>query len=153
MTVNLRRASQSDLQITFKWVNHEAVRRFSINTQAVDFDSHSDWFLQKIKSQETAYYILDSAAKVALGSIRFDLQENTGKINYLIDPDHHGMGLGSIILKKGIDILKKEIPEVQSVHGWVFQSNVASIKIFKKLGFQLVGEKDSMLKFEYQINQ
>jgi len=152
MKVNLRRAFLSDLQTTFKWVNHEAVRRFSLNTQAVSFDSHNEWFSEKIKSEETAFYILENSDKAALGSIRFDLHENTGKINYLVDPQYHGMGLAMILVKKGIAALKEEVPEVRSVYGWVFQSNVASVKIFEKLEFRLVKEKDSMLKFEYQIS-
>lgn len=152
MEVKLRRASLSDLQKTFEWVNHETTRKYSINTQAVSFNFHKDWFLEKINSKKTAFYILENNAKVALGSIRFDLHDNMGKINYLIDPQYHGLGLGSMLLQKGIVVLKEEVPKVQSVYGWVFQSNVASVKIFKKLEFRVVEQKNDLLKFEYQIS-
>lgn len=151
MKINLRRATKSDLQTTFKWVNHEAVRKFSMNSQPVSFDSHSAWFLEKITSQETAYYILENAGKVALGSIRFDLEGEIAKINYLVDPEYHGMGLGNVLLKEGMAVLKKEVSSIQSVYGWVFQTNIASVKIFEKLKFQLTEAKDGLLKFEYQM--
>lgn len=151
MKLQLRRATKSDLQTTFKWVNHEAVRKFSMNTQTVSFDSHSVWFSQKVTSSDTAYYILENADKVALGSIRFDLEGDTGKINYLVDPEYHGMGLGNVLLKRGMAALKKEVSSIQYVYGWVFQTNIASVKIFEKLKFQLTEAKGGLLKFEYQM--
>jgi UDP-2,4-diacetamido-2,4,6-trideoxy-beta-L-altropyranose hydrolase len=151
MKVKIRRVVKSDIHTTFKWVNHDVIRKFSINTQTVNFHSHRNWFSKKIQSKDTAYFILESADKIALGSIRFDFNNGTGKINYLVDPQYHGMGLGSILLKEGLTVLRKEFSEIKSVYGWVFQANIASVKIFEKLKFQLTEQKNGMLKFEYQI--
>jgi len=151
MILRLRRASEADIEITFAWVNNEIVRKFSVNKKKISFNSHRDWFTKRINSKETAYYILEEIDGEALGSIRFDIDDDEARINYLIDPKRHGIGLGKFIVKQGIDAIKKEFPEAQAVYGWVFKSNIASIKIFQKLEFRLVEEKNSMFKFQYHM--
>lgn len=153
MNLNLRKATKSDLQKTFDWVNNEKIRRFSINSQLVRFESHEKWFLEKIESSETAYYLLENETGDRLGSIRFDLHQKNGKINYLLDPKYHGMGLGSCLLKYGIIQLEKDYPSICTVYGWVFKSNIASIKIFEKLQFRIGEQTNDMLRFEYQMKR
>jgi len=148
--LKLRSAKLFDKEKTYEWANDPLVRKFSFNNDPVSFENHLKWFMERLNSNHCAYYILEIEEN-AVGSIRFDIEKNTAKINYLIDPEFTGKGLGTRILKEGIDRLRSEKPSVRIIYGFVIKGNLASIKIFEKLGFKMVLENGSSLKFEKEI--
>ncbi len=77
---------------------------------------------------------------VDVGQIRFDIVENVATISYLIDKDHRGLGLGSVIVKKGIKIISKE-NKAHTFIALVKQSNEASARLFQHFGFAQKNEK------------
>ena len=132
--VKLRNANEGDLDTTYRWVNNSIVREFSFDKSIISKEEHSNWFRTKLRSSKCKYYILEVKG-VRAGSIRFDIENIEAKISYLIDPEFMGQGLGTLILYKGIELLKVEKPELKSVYGLVFESNQASKRIFNKLNF------------------
>lgn len=146
----LRRATLSDLDITFAWANNPVVRKYSFNTQQIIRAEHESWFSHKVKDANTVFYILERE-DIPLGSIRFDLEKEAAKINYLIDPLHQGQGLGTYILEKGLAKLREERPNVTQVYGWVLSENLASVRIFQKLSFVKILEQDNLFKFAIDI--
>ena len=148
--LKLRSAKLSDKEKTFEWANNPFIRKFSYNNDPIPLDKHLKWFKEKLNSNHCAYYILEIDEN-AIGSIRFDIENTTAKINYLIDPEFTGKGLGTRILREGIDRLRLEKPFVNIIYGFVIKENLASIKIFENLGFKLVLENDNDLKFEREI--
>lgn len=149
--IKIRKVEKSDLEVTFLWVNDSKIRAFSFNRHKISLKEHQDWFLSKLKSKDSEYYILlDNGNPV--GTIRFDIEDyKFAKINYLIDSHYTGRGLGTLILKKGIEFLKKNKPSIRSVYGYVFKENIASKKIFEKLSFKEVLENDNEIKYEKKI--
>jgi len=148
----LRIVGSEDLEITFKWATDKAVRAFAYSQEAISEDQHVSWFRNKVASVDTEYYILEVNNKAA-GSIRFDIEEEYGsaKISYLIDPKFTGKGYGTYLLEKGVIKLKNTRPYVKSVFGHVLKENLASIKIFKKLGYEISFESNTELKFEKRL--
>ena len=133
----LRDINIIDKNITFSWVNDPLIRKHSINKSKISFSDHFHWLSEKIHDIDSEYYLLEINGK-PIGSIRFDeLQSKNSKINYLIDPSFFGNGYGKYILKEGIKKLKDRFPEIQSVYGVVFKQNIASMKIFEKLNFEI----------------
>lgn len=124
----LRRAEISDALLTYKWAIDPVVRQNSINTESFSFDSHYIWFMNKIKSSNCHYFIL--MEKFPLGQIRFDKYQNGWLISFLIDELFRGMGLGTIIVQKGIEMLNPE-----NFYAYVKTNNEASNRIFKNLSF------------------
>jgi len=144
----LRRAEKADVELTLQWVNDPEIRSFSYNQNNVEKEDHEQWFMSKVESDDCEYYILEVNGENA-GSVRFDIDElNQAKISYLIDSNFMGKGLGTIILKQGIRLLKVNRPDVKKVFGYVLKANKASIRIFEKLHFDIVDGKDSDLKYE-----
>ena len=148
--LKLRSAKFFDKEKTFEWANNPFIRKFSFNTGPIPLDNHLKWFTDRLNSDQCAYYILEKEG-IAVGSIRFDIEKNTAKISYLIDPEFKGKGLGTRILKEGIARLRLEKPFVKIIYGFVIKGNLASIKIFENLGFKLVLENGNELKFEKEI--
>ncbi|PRX43504.1 GNAT family N-acetyltransferase [Salegentibacter salegens] len=146
----LRFATESDLNLTFGWVNNVSIRAFSFNKQQISLKDHAFWFLSKIENSNCEYYIL-KVNGICAGSIRFDIEEKQiAKINYLLDPNFTGKGLGTYLLENGIKFLKENRPEINMVYGYVLKENMASIKIFEKLLFEEL-EKGSKLKYQKRI--
>ncbi len=148
----LRRAQFSDFDLTFKWANNPSVRAFSFTKDNILLIEHINWYYNKLQNLKCEYYILEVNGNPA-GSIRFDLEDNqSAKINYLLDPNFTGKGLGTYLLDNGMKFLKKNKPSIQKVYGFVLKDNSASIRIFEKLSFEKISNvKDIELKFEISI--
>ena len=150
-THDLRLATFYDLEITFKWANDPEVRRFSINQHPILWQEHQIWFERKISDPSCSYYILSNNDE-PVGSIRFDIDRlGNAQISYLIDPKFHGKKLGAELLKKGIAQLIKDHENINTVFGYVMRENIASIKTFEKLSFNIVNSENNLLKFKKQI--
>ena len=144
----LRRATINDIKITYAWFCDPKVRSFSLSTKEVSFKQHTLWFKNTIKNPNVEYYIYEHEKKT-IGSIRFDnLASKSAKINYLIDSSHWSKGFGTLILKKGIDLVKIDHPYLNSTCGLVLENNIASIKIFKKLNFKQISIKNNQIFFK-----
>ncbi|MEN9997731.1 MAG: hypothetical protein RI922_721 [Bacteroidota bacterium] len=136
LNYTIRLAAEADIDITFKWANDEATRKYAFSKEFIPFENHKAWFLSKISSTECLYFILCEQAK-PIGSIRFDLKDNIATISYLLSPEHHGKGLGAILMKKGLEELEKHVNSkwIELVQGYVLFENFASIKLFERFGF------------------
>ncbi|SHF90379.1 Protein N-acetyltransferase, RimJ/RimL family [Salegentibacter echinorum] len=149
--LKLRYAEKADIASTLTWANNPQVRAFAYNQNKISHEVHTDWFYSKLESIDCEYYILEVQDKPA-GSIRFDIEKNgSAKINYLIDPNYTGKGLGTYILDNGIKFLHKNRPSIKKVYGYVLKENIASIKIFNKLSYNKVSDNGSELKYEKPI--
>lgn len=142
----IRKATATDINTTFQWVNNKEIRKYSINKQKVSFNRHKQWFISKITAKDCVYLILQQQNKT-LGSIRFDIDnKKRAKISYLINPEDFGKGYGTTILKKGEEYIRNTDNKIKEIYGIVFNDNAASIKIFKKLEykFKILDEKCKM---------
>ena len=143
-----RKVNSFDLQKTYSWINEPSIRKHSFNQKTVVLKDHAAWFFNTLEDPDREYYILEVNG-VAAGSIRFDFEkEQIAKINYLLDPNFTGKGLGTYLLEEGVTFLKLNRPEVEKVYGWVLPENIASVKIFEKLGYKKVFNQSSEIKFE-----
>jgi UDP-2,4-diacetamido-2,4,6-trideoxy-beta-L-altropyranose hydrolase len=132
----IRLAANEDIDITYAWANQEATRKYAFNIDFIPFEHHKNWFLSKLSSAHCMYFILTEGEK-PIGSIRFDLNGQIATISYLLDPLTHGKGLGTILLKKGLEMVEKLLvsTEIEIVQGYVLMENIASVKLFERFGF------------------
>jgi len=68
-------------------------------------------------------------------------------ISYLVDPQYFGKGLGTRLLELGEQKLRTEFPQISRIFGEVVPSNMPSVKIFRKLGYQEDTSEQSKLVF------
>ncbi|HEY4323083.1 MAG TPA: UDP-2,4-diacetamido-2,4,6-trideoxy-beta-L-altropyranose hydrolase [Mucilaginibacter sp.] len=147
--VSLKNAGESDLNKTFEWAGNAEIRKFSFNNATIDYDTHKKWFTGKVGDKH-CYYFIGELNNEAFGSIRFDVENSQAKISYLIDPAYQNNGLGTILLKKGVELLlKQKNVKILIVWGEVFNENTASVKIFKKLGYDVKSNfSTNFIRFE-----
>lgn len=146
----LRDAKIDDLQITYLWANHPHTREFAFNKDLISFETHSKWFQRKLHNGDCIYKIFIRDGE-PIGSIRFDIKDGEGLISYLISPELTGKGFGKKILEYGILSITLERPQIKTLKGLVQKENIASIRIFKKLGFERTDFNDGILEFKKEI--
>ncbi|MCF0061292.1 UDP-2,4-diacetamido-2,4,6-trideoxy-beta-L-altropyranose hydrolase [Dyadobacter chenwenxiniae] len=146
---DLRGLTSDDAELTFQWASDERVRRYSLNKSTIQFADHVAWLSRKLTDPNCIFYIAVFYGK-PVGSIRFDLNGEDAVISYLLDPDYHGRGLGTVMLKKGILSICKAAGHITTrLSGIVMPDNISSCKTFERFGFkkELEGEN-----YQYTMN-
>lgn len=144
----LRDAEFSDVQTTFRWANHDAVRMYSVHKEKIEWESHSNWFKNKLDDRNCEYYILMHNGS-PIGSARFDIDMGgVALISYLIDPAYHGKGFGTTILEQSIKRLHIRREKLKRLVGYVMEENLSSIRIFTNLDFQQTGIEYGLRRYE-----
>lgn len=147
----LRRTMTSDIDTTYKWASDKSIRLFAFNKSKITKTEHQKWFEEKTKDNNCEFFILMDNGN-CIGSIRFDITiENSAIISYLIDPAKHGKGYGKLILKMGLNHLIQKRKDVKTLLGFVHKHNLASIKIFNSLRFQMRESKKDEITFMFNL--
>ncbi len=106
------------------------------------------------------FVVCDSKTGQPYGVTGFVLEQGEAEIGYLFLPEHHGKGYATRSLKAVLE-WAFEVHSIQCYNAIVTQGNIASEKVLKKCGFDLV--KVDPLAYEiggqrfddhiYQLNQ
>lgn len=135
MKICLREVDQKDCDLIYNWANDENVRRNSFFQDKIIYTDHINWFNKKINEPNNYFYILVND-EGDVGTVRLDIENQIGTISYSISRLYRGKQYGTIIIEE----LEKKIEEcridIHSLYAEVKYTNVASQKIFKKLGFK-----------------
>jgi UDP-2,4-diacetamido-2,4,6-trideoxy-beta-L-altropyranose hydrolase len=126
----LRSANHEDLSLLYDWANDELVRLNSFQKDKIDFSEHETWFNKKINNDNSHILILH-IGKMNMGVIRFEIDKTTAIINYSVDTNYRGQGLGRLLLQLGEEYLKERCEFVTQLIGHVKPNNIASIKSFE----------------------
>jgi RimJ/RimL family protein N-acetyltransferase len=142
--LSLREADIKDSELLFNWANEINVRRNSISKEPIIWENHLKWFTNKLNDSESKILILVSEDKL-FGQIRIDLIDRFWNIDYSIDNQFRGNGLGKEIVRLLINKF-----ESYRFKATVKKENKASIKVFTNLGFRkLQIESADFDYFEY----
>lgn len=145
--MKLRYSTVKDVKLLFDWANEADVRSNAIDINQIDWDDHLAWFQKKLENKNS-FILIAEIDNIPVGQIRFDLKSNNYLIDYSIEKDERGKGYGLLIVKEGINDMKKHINHLSKFIAWVKPENTASIKIFEKLGFS---NKSSLFKGETEL--
>lgn len=138
--IYIRAVEQKDCDLLFKWSNEKYVRKNSFNSNYIDLDEHEKWFLDKINDENCKMFIITKDNK-DVGQIRIDIKNQIGIINYSIDFNYRGQGIGSEVLKI-INIYTNNI----NLIGKVKKENKASVKAFENAGYERI-DKGEYIEF------
>jgi UDP-2,4-diacetamido-2,4,6-trideoxy-beta-L-altropyranose hydrolase len=131
--LQLRAAGPQDAELFFGWVNDRQVRLQSLNTAAIPWVGHRDWFDAKIKDSRSQLFVLE-AKGLPVGQIRFDNIGAEVRINYSVDALFRGRGWGRRLVALGMRQLSEQGRVIFRAE--VKASNRASRATFVRLGFQ-----------------
>lgn len=132
----IRNATQEDLMLYFNWVNDEQVRMQSFNTMSIDLQTHTRWFENKLKDDNSYLFVFENERNDKIGQVRIE-QETVSKkaiIGVSVDKKYRGKGLAPKILRRGIEHFLSTNKDVL-IEAYIKEDNKSSIKSFIKAGF------------------
>lgn len=132
----LRRFHLSDSALLLSWRNHDMVRLYSRNNALISIQEHEEWLEKKVMDRNASCRIyIFTENDIPVGMTRIDQLDNSSvEISILVDPKQVSQGLGTAMLRK--TLLESFSNGETKVHkATIHNRNLASIALFKKLGF------------------
>lgn len=151
--IYLRKATASDLDITFEWANDSETRANSFNQKPISFDEHSNWFSAKLNDDKCLIYIL-MAGNSPSGILRLAMDENdihSAEISYTIAPSERGKGLGSRLIGSITTLSELKTYGIHTLKASVKPENYGSQKCFEKSGYRITSKTEEEIVFELDI--
>ena len=146
MDLTIRPALENDIELLYNWANDNLVRQNSINTAPIEWPEHKKWFSSRINDKNCKILIFENYYN-PIGQIRFEFKNDAWEIDYSIDSCSRGMGLGKKLIELGV----KELPEACKLKAIVKKENIASCRVFEKLGFEKVETLKAMNVYSMTI--
>lgn len=151
-SLHIKVAESSDTENIFKLSNESEVRRNSIDKESISWESHREWFNNKITDTNYKYYVIYSKTGDFIGQVRFDIKGENAIINISICSEFRGLGLSSSIVNETSRLIFLERDEVKVLYAYIKPSNIASVKCFLKCGYLYVEDTQlDSVKFEVYI--
>lgn len=134
--LSIRSATWEDAEKIFHLSNDPVVRACSIQSRPIEWESHCAWFRKALANPNLHFFIIESASGQFVAQVRF-AKENTSWVTSIsIHADFRGKKLGVSILRLALNQLPHE-----SVLAWVKESNIPSLRLFEKAGYNCIGEE------------
>ena len=139
MHMHHRKANISDLDLYFEWTNDPSTRSNSFNTQEVDYQEHTNWFSKKIEDKKALLLVFENEENIPVGQIRIEQKTDENIIGISIDKNFRGLGLAVPMLTSACEVFFIEF-QAKNIHAYIKKTNLASLKSFKKAGFEIINE-------------
>ena len=139
-SLHLRPATADDCRRFWEWANDPAVRANSFTSEPIPWEPHVAWFTRKLADANTRLWIAEQA-DAPLGQVRFDLDASSATISVSLDATQRGRNLGALLIWSACQKLFRESP-VETIHAHIKPDNTASIRAFKKAGFEPAGQTE-----------
>jgi len=136
-----RFATIDDLDLYFKWVNDELVRKNSLNTQKIIYEDHIDWFSRKISNPNVVMYLFFNEVNIPIGQVIIEKLEKWSSIGQSVAKDHRGKKYSSEMLTKSTNDFLNIYPK-ETIVSVVKAANIASLKMAEHSGFILLSEEN-----------
>jgi len=141
MHISIRKLTENDCYDLWVWRNQPQVRKWCLNSEAIDYAEHKRWFKAKFNNQDVKMYVAEIEDAQKIGQVRFDKDTDQGwYINVNLNPQFLGRGLGSKIIRIASDCFFNEENHASEIIAQIKEKNQASLKAFGKAGFVYFGQ-------------
>jgi RimJ/RimL family protein N-acetyltransferase len=131
--ITVRKANSNDVELVFNWSNDKLVRSQSFNSNEINIEEHTLWFVNK--SQNTnSLLLINQLESEPIGLVRFEIEETHTVVGLLLDKKQRGRGLSHLMLMKSCEKYFESFKT--PILAYIKTTNVASVKSFEKAGFK-----------------
>jgi|LauGreSBDMM110SN_4_FD.fasta_scaffold31878_2 RimJ/RimL family protein N-acetyltransferase len=155
MEIEMRDVIQSDSGLILAWRNSELSIKYSKSGSSISANEHEIWFLNRICQNRSEPYLMISQSNSQIGAIRFDNLEASSPyfiVSIIVNPALTRQGYGTKILQLGCKYMYEEFGTVR-ICAEIHKDNVASLKLFMKNNFQVIGNNSDFIMLEYSHEQ
>jgi len=147
--LQLREVKQEDCELLWKWANDPIVRGASFSSQEITWEDHIKWFNNKINSSSCKHFIAVNKLNQPIGQIRFEInQQLIAIVSLSLDSQYRGRNYSKLMLQMAMDKLLQN-NQINYIQALIKPNNVASIRLFQSVGFEMIDSKPSKLSFRY----
>jgi len=132
--LHIRLATIHDSQHIFNWRNHPQIRSISSHSQEISWSDHTQWFDKRLRS-EHGPLLIGEIRHQPIGVVRFDIHQSSAEVSIYLVPDSGLKGWGSLLLSHAESWLRRQFPQVLTLHAKVLPNNEPSQKMFAKLNY------------------
>lgn len=155
MGVTLRVATMSDLPVIVDIYNQTIPgHQITADLKPVTVEQRRSWFLEHSADHYPLWVVLQ--ADQVVGWMSFspfygrEAYAKTTEVSIYLDRNVQGQGLGSQVLEMIPDQVKKL--GLTAVLAYIFSSNIPSIKLFKKFGYEQWGFLPAVAELDHRPN-
>ncbi|HYX69142.1 MAG TPA: UDP-2,4-diacetamido-2,4,6-trideoxy-beta-L-altropyranose hydrolase [Terriglobales bacterium] len=131
----LRRASDADCEVIWKWASDPEVRAVSFSPEPIPWESHVSWFHARLADPFCLFYIASNAEGEPVGQARYDVSGQEAVISVSLARRFRGRGHGARLLRQASSKVLNEAG-VKLVHAYVKPGNEASVHAFLRAGYR-----------------
>jgi spore coat polysaccharide biosynthesis predicted glycosyltransferase SpsG/RimJ/RimL family protein N-acetyltransferase len=145
MKLLARNAKQEDSSMVLSWRNHDAARKYSKSTIAINEKEHENWFQPRLELLDSQPFWIFSHESQDVGYVRFEKSNeylNSLEISICVNPNFYSKGFGQSILDQSISLIFARFP-LASLIATYNNLNAASEKIFQKATFKEIKSDQS----------
>jgi UDP-2,4-diacetamido-2,4,6-trideoxy-beta-L-altropyranose hydrolase len=140
----VRRMVEQDSETLFAWINDPQTRNNSFNTTGVEWDTHVEWFKQRMDSSESLLLVAELDG-IPCGHVRYEKQADAQVLlSFLVGDDFRGLGLACPIILHSFDLVVEKFGGIE-VLAYSLQANIRSHKAMLNAGFRIVREECSFM--------
>ena len=151
MEITVRPAQLNDAKRIWEIRNEPQARSVAANPEIIPLSQHVDWFKNKYFENKGNYCFVAEADHNVIGYCRFDLDDDQYINSIAVDSSMHGKGVGTLLLHQSIEQLQASpVLTGRTIHAEIRKHNIASIKMFERVGFKKISEDDKNVY--YQLN-
>ena len=142
--INIRAADKRDCEDVFAWRSDIVSRTMLFNSNIPSYEEHFQWFNSSLNNTDRKLYI-GQIGSTKIGVCRFDHDTNSDVVEVSINmnPKCRGRGYGQRLLASSIQTFQKVYKS--EFLAKIKPENLASLKIFKSVGFQEISSKEDMI--------
>jgi RimJ/RimL family protein N-acetyltransferase len=130
----LRPATLDDAQLLFDGRNAEAVRRWSLDTAAIEWPQHLNWLTASLRNPQRLLLIAE-ADDGPVGVLRYDLRGFEAEVSLYLLHGRFGLGWGRALLARGEAFVREHWPQMTAITAQVLPGNRPSLNVFRDAGF------------------
>lgn len=132
--LKLRPATPDDAQLLFDGRNAEAVRRWSLDSGAIDWSQHVSWLDASLRNPQRLLLVAE-ADDGPVGVLRYDLRGFEAEVSLYLLEGRFGLGWGRALLAQGEAFVAGHWPQMTAITAQVLPANRPSMNVFRDAGF------------------
>ena len=142
--IKIRSANITDCEDLYTWRSDHLSRSMSFTNTIPSLEEHRSWFKSSLIDVNCKLYIGEvSSSKVGICRFDFNKTNSYGEVSIIISPRYRGRGFGKKFLSSSIERYLKY--NEHNLLAKIKSENIASLNIFKSVGFKPVSTKGDMI--------
>lgn len=143
----LYKAKSKDSSFFYKLRNNPYNRKYSLNSNYIKFDDHTNWFKRANKDRKQKLFVVKLSKKNRAGYVRFKKNKDKTYVSICIDQKYRKQNLATKSLLQSEKFIYNS-----NVYSKVKSNNIGSKKLFTKIGYEVIKKSGKFLTMKKKLN-